>query len=103
MWRAHSVQAFAAYMLDIVMLNSMLTLCKALALHGIADFLDVYENVNFDEGTTDRKSISLLFREQFCFCRLITYWPARSMLTHFRRRAFRRNSRRASPVNFALS
>ena len=44
-------------------------------------------------------------------CRLITYWPARSMLTHFRqaqgisgaghfrRRAeFRRNSRRASPV-----
>ena len=37
-------------------------------------------------------------------CRLITYWPARSMLTHFRRRAFefRRNSRRASPVKLWL-
>ena len=31
--------------------------------------------------------------------RLITYWPARSMLTHFRRR----NSRRASPVKVLLT
>ena len=32
-------------------------------------------------------------------CRLITYWPARSMLTHFRRKNCRRNSKRALPVN----
>ena len=36
---------------------------------------------------------------QTYICRLITYWPARSMLTHFRRR---RNSRRASPVKLIL-
>ena len=33
-------------------------------------------------------------------CRLITYWPARSMLTHFRRRARDAHRPSTSPVHF---
>ena len=52
----------------------------------------------FHDWLLESRARLLIGLNSSCCCRLITYWPARSMLTHFRRRAEIRDAHRPSKL-----